>query len=282
MQILISPQELAAELGSADLVIVDCRFDLLQPGAGLEAWQAGHIKGAFYADLDNDLAAPVTADSGRHPLPDPETFAGLLGAWGILPSTRVVAYDDAGGAIAARLWWLLGWAGHTHAMLLDGGFSAWQAEGLPVDQSVPALQQGIYPISPGSLPIMTTDEVQIAGEAGQLTLIDARDSRRFAGEVEPIDTRAGHVPGAVNRPFQANLDAAGRFLPVPQLRDEFAALLNSAGQKNVACMCGSGVTACHHLFAMQLAGLKPQASLYVGSWSEWIRDPLRPCVPDDN
>jgi thiosulfate/3-mercaptopyruvate sulfurtransferase len=278
-QILISPQQLYAEIGADDLLVVDCRFNLLKPEAGRKNWAAGHIAGACYADLDKDLAAMISPQSGRHPLPDAESFASLLGSWGVTPGTRVVAYDDAGGAIAARLWWLLGWVGHAQALLLDGGLPAWLACGYPLEESAPMLQQGRYPVRPGNMPVISAAEVQAGLAQAELTLIDARDGRRFAGLVEPIDSRAGHVPGAVNRPFQQNLDDSGRFLSADKLQDDFASLLGHDRQKNTASMCGSGVTACHHIFAMQLAGLEAMPSLYVGSWSEWIRDVHRPCEP---
>jgi thiosulfate/3-mercaptopyruvate sulfurtransferase len=281
MQILMTPEELAADLGADDLVVVDCRFNLLRPAAGRESWEAGHIPGAYYADLDQDLAALVTAQSGRHPLPEPGALADLLGSWGVTPASRVVAYDDVGGAIAARLWWLLGWVGHAHALLLDGGLPAWQASGYALDDAQPELQQARYPVAPGQLPVINAADVLAGLEQGALTLIDARDAKRFAGLAEPIDSRAGHIPGAVNRPFQQNLDDSGRFLSPQQLRQDFSSMADDADRTNTACMCGSGVTACHHLFALKLAGLEPPPSLYVGSWSEWIRDTARPCEPAD-
>ena len=268
---LIQVQQLA---DTADAVVVDCRFDLMNPEAGREAWQAGHIPGAFYADLDQDLASARRPGSGRHPLPDPTAFATLLGSWGVAPDTLVVAYDNVGGAIAARLWWLLGWVGHEHAALLDGGLQAWEASGFPLSHQVPVGTDNSYPVKPGTLGDIDTEAVSKGLAKGALTLIDARDPARFGGEAEPIDPVAGHVPGALNRPFNLNLDAAGLFKAPPTLRAEFSALLDGQPEA-VASMCGSGVTACHNLFAMQLAGLLP-ARLYVGSWSGWISDPNRP------
>jgi len=268
---LISAQELA---NTPDAVIVDCRFNLLEPQAGRRAWEAGHIPGAYYADLDKDLAAAVGPLTGRHPLPDRDAFAALLGSWGVTPDTTVVAYDNAGGALAGRLWWLLRWAGHRHAMLLDGGLQAWEAAGLPLDSAQPALGSGRYPMAQNAMPVVSADEVADGLASGQLTLVDARDAARFAGDVEPIDKVAGHVPGAINRPLSENLDEHGHFKPAAQLRAEFDELLDNRPAA-VASMCGSGVTACHNLFAMELAGLPP-AALYVGSWSGWISDPARP------
>lgn len=275
---LIAAQELVSHPGA---VVLDCRFDLMNPSAGHEAWVAGHIPGAFYADLDKDLAAPRGSHTGRHPLPDRAAFAALLGSWGITPSTMVVAYDDVGGAIAARLWWLLGWVGHTHRAILDGGLQAWQAAGLPVSTDRPETgAASVYPASASTHRTIDADAVAIALDAEQLCLIDARDPVRFAGGSEPIDAVAGHIPGAVNRCFKENLTADGRFKSPETLRDEFTQLL--AGLPPVvASMCGSGVTACHNLFAMELAGLPP-AALFVGSWSGWISDPARPVARQED
>ncbi len=268
---LITAQDLAKH---PDAVIVDCRFNLLDPPAGRKAWQAGHIPGAYYADLDKDLASPVGPMTGRHPLPDREQFAALLGSWGVTPETAVVAYDNASGAVAARLWWLLRWVGHRHALLLDGGLPAWEAAGLPLSTEAPVLVSGRYPVSEPAVGVIPVDEVEAGLAHQQLTLIDARDAGRFAGDAEPIDKVAGHVPGAINRPLSMNLDEHGCFKPAEKLRAEFGDLLRDQ-PSDVASMCGSGVTACHNLFAMELAGLPP-ARLYVGSWSGWISDPARP------
>jgi thiosulfate/3-mercaptopyruvate sulfurtransferase len=278
-QLLIQVDELAELLGSPDIVLVDCRFDLLKPAAGRIAWEAGHIPGAYYADLDRDLAGPRTADSGRHPLPDPEAFATLLGSWGLTPSCRVVIYDASGGAVAARLWWLLRWVGHKQIALLDGGYPDWQAAKLPEETASPPLRAGRYPVRPDSMPVLSTVQVQEGLQSGGLVLLDARDARRFRGEIEPIDVRAGHIPGTINRPFQTNLDALGHFRSPADLEESFGLLPLNADQP-LACMCGSGVTACHNLFALELAGVAPgilaQPSLYVGSWSEWIQSADRP------
>jgi len=283
MSLLLNPDELAEGRNNDALVIVDCRFNLLVPDAGRQAWEAGHIPGAYYADLDKDLAGAVTATSGRHPLPDPGVFASLLGSWGVTPETTVIAYDDAGGAVAARLWWLLRWVGHQHAGLLDGGWQAWQAAGQPTDTSHPVLVAGLYPVTPAVMPVISAGDVERGLANAELVLIDARDARRFAGEAEPIDTRAGHIPGTLNRPFQANLNDDRQFLSPDVLHREFAELLADGEGRQLACMCGSGVTACHNLFAMERAGIKDgsyaPAALYVGSWSEWIRSADRPCEP---
>jgi thiosulfate/3-mercaptopyruvate sulfurtransferase len=269
--ILIAARELASRAGDNDIVVVDCRFNLLEPAQGREKWTDAHIPGAFYAHLDTDLASPVSATSGRHPLPTPETFAQLIGSWNVQSDTFVVAYDDAGGAIAARLWWLLRWVGHEHCALLDGGYPAWQAADLPVDDKNPTHSEGRYPVCAGSWPTIDVSGIEQGLADNNLSLLDARDPARFAGEIEPIDSKAGHVPGAYNWPFSNNLSVAGQFLPPSELAQALRPLM----QGNVAAMCGSGVTACHTLFAMELAGLledtQPKPALYCGSWSEWIR-----------
>jgi thiosulfate/3-mercaptopyruvate sulfurtransferase len=259
--------------------VVDCRFNLRKPEAGRQAWELSHIPGAFYADLDQDLAAPKSAGSGRHPLPDAEQFAALLGSWGVTLDTHVVVYDASGGAIAARLWWLLRWVGHEQVSLLDGGYPAWQRQKLPVSADQPALGPGNYPVQPGRMPVVQTADVELGLAEGTLALLDARDADRFAGKVEPIDKLAGHIPGARNRPFQINLDALGRFRGVADLQESFSDVLSDTDRR-LASMCGSGVTACQNLFAMGLAGVDfteaAAPALYVGSWSEWIRSSDRP------
>ena len=271
---LISVASLRERLGAADARVIDCRFNLLAPAAGREAWLESRIPGACYADLDKDLAGPVTADTGRHPLPDPELFMRWLGSIGVTPATNVIVYDSAGGAVAARLWWLLRWLGHREVAVLDGGWQAWShAETIETAAPVapePAIAD--YPGLPGAMPLLALGEVAPAIEAG-LCLFDARDAARFAGEVEPIDPVKGHVPGARNLPFNHLLGKDGCFLPAEDIKLAFAAA--AGGQKSLACMCGSGVTACHLILGAEVAGL-PTPALYAGSWSEWIRDSARP------
>lgn len=287
---LITAAELGAMLGDPATVVVDCRFDLLQPEAGAAAWLAGRVPGARYAHLDHHLAAPPYSGSGRHPLPDPQAFAARLGAWGIGSATRVIAYDAAGGAIAARLWWLLRWVGHEHVALLDGGFPAWVRAGLPLEEGAadPVSPLSHYPVRPGSMPTVTTPEVEAALGNREFTLLDARDAQRFAGAVEPIDPVAGHVPGALNWPFSENLRPDGRFLPAAALRTRLQQWLpaTAGAERPVVSMCGSGVTACHTLFALDYAGLaaqlNPPPALYVGSWSEWVQVADRPVARGAN
>lgn len=272
---LIDARALAHELGRTGWIVVDCRFTLTDPPAGRAAYDRGHIPGARYAHLDDDLARRPRASEGRHPLPDRDRFAATLGGWGIGPGGTVVAYDEGSGAVAARLWWLLGWLGHERRAVLDGGFAAWQEEGLPVEHTQPVFEARHYeprlPIGEG---VVATDELEQRQAAGHL-LIDARAGPRYRGEHEPIDPKAGHIPGARNRPFSANVTPTGRFRPPSELRAELTDLLGARSPDRLIAMCGSGVTACHLLLAMEVAGL-PGGRLYAGSWSEWIRDPERP------
>ena len=282
------------------LVLLDCRFDLGKPEAGRQAYVDGHIPGARYADLNRNLAAPITAHSGRHPLPAPLELLGFFASLGITADTQVVAYDEANGSFAARAWWLLRWLGHAQAAVLDGGYRGWIAAGGSIEtggevetcgdvgngratdrgsmgRSIGTGADQLTATAPATAqpqPV-TAAEVLEALEDGRRALVDARAPERFAGDIEPIDPVAGHVTGAVNHPFSRNLDAENRFLPAVELRRRWLATLNGKDPGDTILMCGSGVTACHNALAMEVAGL-PGAKLYAGSWSEWIRDPARP------
>lgn len=272
---LIDAQALARELELGSCVVVDCRFTLTDPPAGRAAYERGHIPGARYAHLDDDLARHPRVGEGRHPLPDREQFAATLGRWGIGSEDAVVAYDEGSGAIAARLWWLLGWVGHERRAVLDGGLAAWQAAGLPLEQAHPQARSRRYDALPlERAGVVATKDLAAEQAAGGL-LVDARAAPRYRGEQEPIDPKAGHVPGARNRPFSANVTSTGRFRPPAELRAELTELLGGRTPDRLIAMCGSGVTACHLLLAMDVAGLSG-GRLYAGSWSEWIRDPARP------
>lgn len=258
------------------LVVLDCRHELSRPEWSDRAYAEGHIPTALQAHLDRDLSGPITAQSGRHPLPDVTKFAQTLGRWGIDSTVQVVTYDQGNGAYAARAWWLLRWLGHMQVAVLDGGFAAWQEAGLPIahEPSAPRAARTFVP-SVATDRMLSTAEVQQALGRKTIALVDARGADRFAGENETIDPVAGHVPGATNRPFAKNVDARGRFLPAAELRRQWTEALAGRDAREVVAMCGSGVTACHNLLALELAGL-PGARLYAGSWSEWIRDPARP------
>jgi thiosulfate/3-mercaptopyruvate sulfurtransferase len=280
-QTTIDVASLQALIGRPGVAILDCRFDLAAPDAGRQAYVQQHIRGARYADLNRDLSAPVTSSSGRHPLPLPDRIAARLGELGVGETTQVIAYDQADGAFAARAWWLLRWLGHTRAAVLDGGFRAWVAAGGALDLGEPD-GQVVLEFTPRieRQAVLSTAEVIEALKDPQRLLVDARAPERFAGTVEPLDPVAGHVQGAVNHPFGANLSGDGRFLPPSELRRRWMERLAGTAPRNVIAMCGSGVTACHNLLALELAGL-PGAKLYAGSWSEWIRDPKRPVARGD-
>ena len=272
---LISADELRAALAPGrGIVLVDTSFDLADANAGEASWRAGHLPGALYLHLDRDLCGAKTGHNGRHPLPARADFSATLGRCGITPATQVVALDAQGGVYAARRWWMLRWIGHEAVAVLDGGVAAWTASGgalvtdAPVPQAAPP-----YPERAPLVETMTADT--LAAELGRVRLLDARAAERFRGDVEPLDKAAGHIPGALNRFFKDNLGADGRFKPAAQLRADFDALLGMHGAQATVHQCGSGVTACHNLLAMEHAGLVG-SRLYPGSWSEWSSDAARP------
>ena len=278
-QILLSVQELRAALDNTDCVIVDCRFVLEDTDAGYEDYLDSHIPGAVYAHLDNDLSSPPSSTGGRHPLPDANKFAAFLGELGWSPGKLLIAYDDAGGAIAARLWWLMKYFGHDCAALLDGGIPAWWAAGYEIESgpsTVTKLPPASFEIC-DALEISTLEIIEALGR-DEIVLADARARERFTGQFEPIDAVAGHIPGSVNYPYNINLAPNGTFKPVKDIRRELLKLAGSHNSQDVVHMCGSGVTACNNIFAAELAGLTG-SRLYVGSWSEWIHDPSRPIEP---
>jgi thiosulfate/3-mercaptopyruvate sulfurtransferase len=272
---LIDAPDLARLTPGPGVAIVDCRFDLADPAAGRGAWLAGHIPGALHADLNRDLSAPPGPATGRHPLPDPQHLAARLGELGIDNATQVIAYDQSNGAFAARLWWLLRWLGHGRCAVLDGGFDAWRRSGGAVRVGEETVPQRRFTAAGPALATADSAAVAAALSRGDRLLVDARAVERYAGDVEPIDPVAGHIPGARNAPFSANLGGDGRFLPASELRARWRSILGDAPPGQLIAMCGSGVTACHNLLALEIAGL-PGAALYPGSWSEWIRDPSRP------
>lgn len=279
-QTLIDAPSLQAALGDPMLVVLDCRFDLADPDSGLRAWQAGHIPGSHYAHLDHDLSDLSRQGRGRHPLPDAAAFCARLEQWGVTPAHQVVALDAGSGMFAARLWWMLRLLGHCDVAVLDGGLTAWQAAGGALTQEAPAVGSGRYSGEFDRSQIVVTAEVEGGSIQRDGVLLDARAYARFRGEFEPLDPRAGHVPGARNHPFQDNLGPDGRFLPSGELAARFTRQLGSCPATAVVHMCGSGVTACHNLLAMERAGLSG-SRVYAGSWSEWCSDPARPVAVGD-
>ena len=265
---LVSTGELEAHL--PQWRVFDCRHDLMQHELGAQQYRESHIPGALFAHLDRDLSGRKTGKNGRHPLPDPKDFVMWLGKTGLSPDDPVVCYDGGNGAMAARLWWMLRWAGHGQVAVLDGGFAKWVAEGRPVTRDVPRFPETRYPVKPALVSAVEVDDV---GNAS--VLLDARAPARFRGEQEPIDPVAGHIPGARNRFNAQNLAPEGTLKAPEALKREFLEVLEGRDPAEVVHYCGSGVAACHNLLAMEVAGL-PGGKLYAGSWSEWIADPKRP------
>lgn len=272
---LVSTEELDKHLDDPDWVVFDCRFTLTDPEAGRRAYAQSHIPGARYAHLDDDLAAPVGDDTGRHPLPDPTVLAQKLGAWGVDAGKQVVVYDDTFGAMAVRMWWLLKWLGHENVALLDGVLPKWTREKRPLTEALPTIVATTFEANINDAMWITAETLLAELENGQVVLLDARAEERYSGEVEPLDKVAGHVPGAINLPWEDNLDLGGDFLSPEELREFYRQQVGDRAPAQVINMCGSGVTACHNILAMEHAGLHG-ARLYAGSWSHWITDASRP------
>lgn len=273
---LVSAQELARMSAAGDVLIVDCRFDLADPAKGEREYLAAHVPGALYANLDRDLSDLSRHGLGRHPLPSDAAFSATLSRWGWRPDLAVVAYDEANGALAAaRLWWLLRLAGHANAGVLDGGLAAWRAARFPLESGAVAREPTHVQVTFDARAVAGFEEIEQGCGNGSMLLLDARAAPRYRGDVEPIDRVGGHVPGALNRAYTDNLDAAGFFHPPSQLRREFEALLGGRPASEVVHMCGSGVTACHNVLAMEHAGLQG-SRVFAPSWSGWVSDPSRP------
>ena len=271
---LVSTAELAAHLADPAWLVFDCRHDLAKPESGAQEYASAHIPGARFMHLDRDLSAPATGRNGRHPLPDPQAFARILAAAGVDANKQVVAYDAQTGVYAARLWWMLRWLGHENVAVLDGGYAKWTQEVRPVSSVVPQPAAAQFSGQPRAVPVDADDLLASLGRPGRV-LIDARSPDRFRGENETLDPIGGRIPGSINRFFRENLDRAGCFKPATELHQAFSALLGKLPPQAVVHSCGSGVSACHNLLAMEIAGL-PGSRLYPGSWSEWCSNPARP------
>jgi len=268
---LVSTETLARHLDDPKWVVFDCRFDVTRPEAGREGYLKKHIPGAIYADLDADWSSPPGPGDGRHPLPDPDTLCERLSEWGVGADSQVVVYDDGAGSVAARIWWTLRWLGHDGVALLDGCFGKWLEEGRPVSDEIPQPSPAVFRGAANDAMWISTGEVERLLDDDASVVIDARPPERFSGERETVDAVGGHIPNSVNHPLMRNIGDDGCFLPPEQLRRQYRKM-----QKPVTIhSCGSGVTACHNLLAMEVAGL-PGSRLYVGSWSEWIASPQRP------
>lgn len=272
---LVSITELAAHLDDPGWIACDCRHDLADTESGHKAYAQSHIPGARFVHLDKDLSGLKTGRNGRHPLPDPEAFCKRLGALGIDNGKQIVAYDASGGCYAARLWWMLRWVGHDRVAVLDGGWEAWLKAGHAVTAAPPVIKPASF--AARVLPRLAVDADYVAAHVGraETCVLDARSAERFRGENETLDPVAGHIPGAVNRFYKYNLDTDGCFKSAAELHEEFSDLIGTHALQNVLHQCGSGITACHNLLAMEIAGL-PGSRLYPGSWSEWVSDPGRP------
>jgi thiosulfate/3-mercaptopyruvate sulfurtransferase len=269
---LVSTDLLARHLGEDGWLIFDCRFDLARPTAPEAEYRSGHIPGAHFLSLERDLAGPMNGTNGRHPLPEPPTLGATLARAGLSRGTQVVAYDAQGGAGAARLWWLLRWLGHDDVAVLDGGWQKWTAESRPTSTEAPTRAPGDFTPAPRGGTLAASE---VLGRLGSRVLVDARAPDRYRGENETLDPVGGRIPGAVNRFYRDNLEASGTFKSPASLRAEFEALLSRCRIDEVVHYCGSGVTACHNVLAMEHAGF-PATRLYPGSWSEWCADPSRP------
>ncbi len=274
--LVVGTGQLIAHLGDSDWRIFDCRHDLQNTEYGAQAYVKGHIAGALFLHLDRDLSGEKNGRNGRHPLPDPTSFAAKMSACGVGPDTQVVAYDNEAGVFAARLWWMLRWLGHPKVAVLDGGLAAWRRAKQPLVAEVPQFPPARFEPRPQEQMLVDANFVMAVRGSPSALILDARSPERFSGEQETIDPVGGHIPGAVNRFYFDNLDDAGcYFKPAEELRTEYDQLLAGRSAETVIQQCGSGVTACHNILAMQLAGLSG-SKLYAGSWSEWCADPSRP------
>ncbi len=273
--LLVTAEELLAHTDDPDWRIFDCRHDLQNVEYGAKAYAKEHIPGALFLHLDRDLSGVKNGRNGRHPLPEPEAFARRMGECGVGPNTQVVAYDNEGGIFASRLWWMLRWLGHDKVALLDGGLPGWRRAKQPLVTEVPSVPPTVF--QPRLQPLtVDADFVMATLQSPEALMLDARAPERFSGEEETLDPVGGHIPGAVNRFYFDNLDDTGcYFRPADELRAEFDTLLAGRDPARVIQQCGSGVTACHNLLAMEIAGLNG-SKLYPGSWSEWCADPARP------
>ena len=272
---VIDPATAAQRLADPHTLVVDCRADLVDYDLGRRLYEAARLPGAVLASLDADLSGPASASTGRHPLPSPQQFAATLSRWGLTPATRVIAYDQGPGAYAARLWWMLRACGHQAVQVLDGGWAAWVAAGLPVESGAPVARPASVVAPVPFAGVVEAEQVLAALRSAAAVVIDARGADRYAGQNETLDPVAGHIPGALNRPFTDNLGSDGRFKPAAVLREQWQARLGNRPAQQMISSCGSGITACHNLLALSVAGLDG-GRLYAGSWSHWIRDPSRP------
>ena len=277
---IISALQLKEIIHNDNVRVFDCRFSLKDPQGGLKNYQAGHLPTAQFADMDTQLSSAMSETSGRHPLPDPEKFLEQLNEWGISNSTQVIAYDDMSGAFAARLWWMMRWVGHENVAVLDGGMQKWSEQGHELSQESVKYPRGDFSGHANLDWLVDLETVKEGLEANKITLIDARAADRFTGKDQKTDPVPGHIPGAQNLPFGGNLTKDGVMESPETIKARFDSVIQDQAIDDVVNMCGSGVTACHNLLAQAVAGL-PAAKIFIGSWSQWIRDPSRPVATDE-
>lgn len=272
---LVSAQDTLEHLEDPNWRIIDCQFDLKDKSHGYQSYRKEHIPSAIYADLENDLSSPISANSGRHPLPAVSDICEKFSKWGIQTNTQVIVYDNVFGSYAARLWWLLKWLGHRKVAVLNGGLTFWKQAGYPLTSKMPTVNPVDFSAQPNMSMMVDTNYIANTLSTSVLTLIDVRDSERYKGLQEPIDKAAGHIPGAINIPWKTNLDQNGLYLNSSQLQTQYQEILKNQESQNLVFMCGSGVSACHSLVALENIGIS-HTKLYPGSWSEWIQDASRP------
>ena len=273
----ISEKDLKNNISNNDFIIFDTRCDIKDSGYGIDSYTEGHIENSIFVDVDTDLASEKQQGTGRHPLPKVETFCDKLSHWGMDNNKQVVIYDDAGGAFAGRMWWMLRWLGHEDVAVLDGGLNAWVKNGNKLITSPTLFKKSYFEPTINNEMIATLRDVENAQHVLNTILLDARSKERYEGISDPVDPIAGHVPGAISHPLGTNLDRTGKFKDKEELKHNFDKISHDLKEKEIISMCGSGITACHNILALEIAGIK-NAKLYVGSWSEWITDPNRTVV----
>lgn len=279
-QTIVSAADLSSNLEDKNWFVFDCRYSLKDPEGGPSKFRQGHIPGAQFAHMDRDLSSPMTQTSGRHPLPDAEEFIGKLRGWGVSNDSQVVCYDDMSGAFAARMWWLLNWVGLRDVCVLDGGIQKWTDGGKPLETAIHTRERGTFSGKADHGMHVDINFVQGRLDQGDIRLMDARSAERFSARDQKTDPVPGHVPGAVSYPFAGNLGPQKTFLSGSELKQRFESVFGGCQSEQIINMCGSGVTACHNILATKIAGL-PWTRLYVGSWSEWSRNPARPVATGD-
>ena len=277
---IISAKDLIKNLSNDNFIIFDCRCDISDSSYGIDAYNEGHIENSIFVDIDHDLASEKTVDTGRHPLPDPQLFSEKLSQWGMTNNKQAVIYDDAGGAFAGRMWWILKWLGHSNVAVLDGALGAWMSGGGKLTSKETIFERGVFEPNLNDNMHVSIKDVEDAQYKMNKLIIDARSKERYLGIKDPVDPIAGHIPGAVSHPLGKNLDKNGHFKSPEELRHNFIKLIGDTASSDIISMCGSGITACHNILALEISGIK-NVSLFVGSWSEWITDKSRPIAKID-